>query len=508
MSLDDSLPSPGVASGEPLPVIQNAPSTDTDSNSTAAGSSAKKAAEGANKQLAAWASKFGQQAKRFTEATREAIAAEAKLVAKDFGDLKEGVVEGVKLTAKDAGALREKIARDNPTAEGAIGKMRGLFAPPKRESESESAADASEQSSKPAKTGFGSLAAASAQAAGRMKEAAEATGKKTGQLWQKTAGSLRQGLSAGFRSAQGASSPSSSAPPNEAQQKDHAEEFAGSSEPQQSKAPSQETNKTSAVSSSSLLTECQPLDHVRPTAASSSTSMSEAQSPQTEARSKEQTRQPAASSTLLMEDHSLEQTVVSSSASVIEVEQQQQQQQPQHGAAASAEVTPPASLPKAGGAAIANGDSHHSTDVVDAAIGSSATAQATPNPIHKSSAAEVDLDWLGDMEPSQPTSMSVAPSTKAVVGDNFDLLVGAEPLPTNTPAVPSTKAAVEDDDLDWLDDAMPSPSTDLSNGAGNPKPAVPAPSVGVDADFDDLWDSILDDDSSPKADGVGSSALK
>lgn len=328
----------------------------------------------------------------------------------------------------------KKIAREKAAAEGKIGNLKSLFAPPKRESEA--GADSSEQSSKPTKAGFSSLAAASAQAAERMKEAAEVTGKKTGQFWQKTAGSLRQGLSAGFRGAQGTAS-SSAAAPKDAQPKEQTEELVACSESQQTKAP--------------------PEEIVQPSTASSST--------------------------LLPEGQSSEQIVAPSSASTMMMKEQQ------NGAVATAEVSPAASSSAARGPAVANWESNHSTDVVGA------PAQAVSNQV---AGVEVDLDWLGDAETSQPTNTSDAPSTTAAKEDDLDWLGDTGPSqPTSTSAVPSTKAAV-DDELDWLDDAMISPPTNTSSapsGAGNPKTAALAP--GADADFDDLWDSILDDDASP-----------
>eukprot|EP00439_Symbiodinium_sp_Y106_P043442 s1209_g5.t1 len=60
---------------------------------------------GARRSMTSWASKLGQKAsqlksvtKEAVQSTREAIANEAKLVARDMADLKDGVREGVRLT--------------------------------------------------------------------------------------------------------------------------------------------------------------------------------------------------------------------------------------------------------------------------------------------------------------------------------------------------------------------------------------------------------------------------
>lgn len=67
---------------------------------------------------AAWASKLGQKASELKNATKdamqqtkEAFAAEAKMVAKDMVDLKEGVAEGMRLTVQDTSQLRERIGQ-------------------------------------------------------------------------------------------------------------------------------------------------------------------------------------------------------------------------------------------------------------------------------------------------------------------------------------------------------------------------------------------------------------
>ncbi|CAE7451266.1 unnamed protein product, partial [Symbiodinium sp. CCMP2456] len=49
------------------------------------------------------------------QSTREAIANEAKLVARDMADLKDGVREGVRLTVQDTSSLRERLGRDTET---------------------------------------------------------------------------------------------------------------------------------------------------------------------------------------------------------------------------------------------------------------------------------------------------------------------------------------------------------------------------------------------------------
>ena len=44
--------------------------------------------------------------------TKEAFTAEAKLVARDMVDFKEGVAEGVRLTVQDTSGLRERLGRE------------------------------------------------------------------------------------------------------------------------------------------------------------------------------------------------------------------------------------------------------------------------------------------------------------------------------------------------------------------------------------------------------------
>lgn len=82
--------------------------------------------------MTSWASKLGQKAsqlksvtKEAVQSTREAIASEAKLVARDMADLKDGVREGVRLTVQDTSSLRERLGRDTDA-------LRKAFAPPRR----------------------------------------------------------------------------------------------------------------------------------------------------------------------------------------------------------------------------------------------------------------------------------------------------------------------------------------------------------------------------------------
>ncbi|CAE7524690.1 unnamed protein product [Symbiodinium natans] len=112
-------------------------------SSEAASSAASAAAEseggGARRSVASWASKLGQKAsqlksvtKEAVQTTREAIANEAKLVARDMADLKDGVREGVRLTVQDTSSLRERLGRDTDA-------LRKAFAPPKREATAQDA---------------------------------------------------------------------------------------------------------------------------------------------------------------------------------------------------------------------------------------------------------------------------------------------------------------------------------------------------------------------------------
>jgi len=87
---------------------------------------------GARRSMTSWASKLGQKAsqlksvtKEAVQSTREAIANEAKLVARDMADLKDGVREGVRLTVQDTSSLRERLGRDTDA-------LRKAFAPPRR----------------------------------------------------------------------------------------------------------------------------------------------------------------------------------------------------------------------------------------------------------------------------------------------------------------------------------------------------------------------------------------
>ncbi|CAK9112017.1 Uncharacterized protein SCF082_LOCUS51953, partial [Durusdinium trenchii] len=66
--------------------------------------------------LASWASKLGQKASELKsvtqtamQQTKEAVIGEAKIVAKDMVDLKDGVAEGMRLTVQDSHLLRERL---------------------------------------------------------------------------------------------------------------------------------------------------------------------------------------------------------------------------------------------------------------------------------------------------------------------------------------------------------------------------------------------------------------
>eukprot|EP00439_Symbiodinium_sp_Y106_P046066 s1209_g5.t2 len=72
---------------------------------------------GARRSMTSWASKLGQKAsqlksvtKEAVQSTREAIANEAKLVARDMADLKDGVREGVRLTEAGTDLAGEGLA--------------------------------------------------------------------------------------------------------------------------------------------------------------------------------------------------------------------------------------------------------------------------------------------------------------------------------------------------------------------------------------------------------------
>ncbi|CAJ1430323.1 unnamed protein product [Effrenium voratum] len=76
------------------------------------------AASSSGRRMPSWASKLGQKATELKAATqqavhqtKEAFSAEAKLVARDMQDLKDGVKEGVRLTVQDTGALRERLGQ-------------------------------------------------------------------------------------------------------------------------------------------------------------------------------------------------------------------------------------------------------------------------------------------------------------------------------------------------------------------------------------------------------------
>eukprot|EP00434_Breviolum_minutum_P028819 symbB.v1.2.025492.t1/scaffold2478.1/size78220/1 len=100
--------------------VQEPPKTSDDSTGSSASAGSKSRGFAAS-----WASKLGQKAfdlkavtkeamqqtKEAMQSTKEAFTAEAKMVAKDMADLKDGVAEGMRLTVQDTQHLRERIGQ-------------------------------------------------------------------------------------------------------------------------------------------------------------------------------------------------------------------------------------------------------------------------------------------------------------------------------------------------------------------------------------------------------------
>eukprot|EP00933_Yihiella_yeosuensis_P085138 TRINITY_DN9993_c3_g1_i1.p1 TRINITY_DN9993_c3_g1~~TRINITY_DN9993_c3_g1_i1.p1 ORF type:complete len:548 (-),score=166.76 TRINITY_DN9993_c3_g1_i1:135-1715(-) len=508
---------------------------DGESASAASASSSSSATVG----ISSWASKLGRKASQLTEVAREKVTAEAKNVVSDVKDFKDGVMEGAKLAAADTKAVFENRPQ---------GGLLGLFKPPSRGEKENQRAPSPEASQAPASSssssqsssaaavegepasqtsengpaasssggpglGFGSAIRdlqamnqeirsgakelfkgsrpAAEKAAEKVKGAAEATKVVSGQFWKKTTDSLLQGFRPQGTAGSSSSGDASGANVENLQAAGVVDEQHGEAK-QPQELQQQQTNL-----------EEQSQQPQQPTPPLGSEQVQPVQQPHQETQQASQ-QQPQQQQQLEPQQHQPQ---------VTDAQEPQHMTSPANGRSNGHDIN-------ANGASNGNAPSSPVAAPTVAAEGVAGTpaAAATPSPVTPSTAVPLSPSvangggsssssstHAANASPSgQDQALELSPDGSSATGspggvDLMDLLDKQE----NESKADGLDA---DDDVDWLVDLTvdPKPTTKGDTDPfASPKattlqassPAQPAKAEKVvDTSFDDLWDSIMDED--------------